>query len=99
MYSENGSSVLINQIFDRSSELSNVLVRNKTHVVDGVSKKESTYYVYGAGLNYEVTFNSDGTEAEVKSYHYDQVGSTVALTNGEGTITDRFSYDKRKWYC
>jgi len=29
----------------------------------------------------------------VRYYHYDQVGSTIALTNSSGDVTDRFSYD------
>jgi len=89
MYSEGNNPVSISYVYDRSGKLPNVLIRNKS--VSGSAK--STYYVYGAGLDYEVSFNADGTESEVRYYHYDQVGSTIALTDGSGNITDKFSYD------
>ena len=53
---------------------------------------QSTYYVYRAGLEYEVKITPDGQEA-VRYYHYDQVGSTVAMTDSAQAITDRFHYD------
>ena len=53
---------------------------------------QSTYYVYRAGLEYEVKITPDGREA-VRYYHYDQVGSTVAMTDSAQAITDRFHYD------
>lgn len=53
---------------------------------------QSTYYVYRAGLEYEVKITPDGQEA-VRYYHYDQVGSTVAMTDSAQSITDRFHYD------
>ncbi len=46
-----------------------------------------TRYVYGVGLVYEV--RQDGS---VRYYHYDQVGSTVALTDGTGAVTGRADY-------
>lgn len=46
-----------------------------------------TRYIYGAGLVYEV--RSDGS---VRYYHYDQVGSTVALTDSTGAVTGRADY-------
>ncbi len=45
-----------------------------------------TYYVYGLGLIGE---ERDG---EYKSYHYDLRGSTVALTDMDGVITDSIQY-------
>lgn len=42
----------------------------------------------GATLLYDVEATSDA----VTYYHYDQVGSTVALSNAAGAITDRVSY-------
>lgn len=47
----------------------------------------TTKYVYGRGLIGEETNNS------FKTYHFDYRGSTVALTNINGTITDTFEYD------
>jgi len=46
-----------------------------------------TRYVYGVGLVYEV--RQDGS---VRYYHYDQVGSTVALTDAAGAVTGRADY-------
>ncbi len=46
------------------------------------------YYVYGDGLLYSV----DGTTGESLFYHYDPVGSTVALSDLTGTVTDRYAY-------
>ena len=46
-----------------------------------------TKYVYGRGLIGEETGSSFTT------YHFDCRGSTVALTNASGVITDTFQYD------
>jgi len=46
-----------------------------------------TRYVYGIGLAYEV--RQDGS---TRQYHYDQVGSTLALTDGNGAVTGRADY-------
>ena len=46
----------------------------------------TTRYVWGLGLLYEVNGST------VKYYHADQVGSTVALTDGTGAVTDRVDY-------
>jgi RHS repeat-associated protein len=56
------------------------LVRTKA---DG----SKTYYVYGPGLLYEVDDAGNTT-----TYHYDSRGSTVALTSGSGTVSDRVEY-------
>ena len=46
-----------------------------------------TYYVYGVGLLYEVD------EAEnTKTYHFDQVGSTIARTNDTGAVIGTAEY-------
>jgi len=47
----------------------------------------TTYYVYGLGLLGQE--NPDGT---YQSYHYDLRGSTVALTDLTGKVTDRYQY-------
>ncbi len=46
-----------------------------------------TYYVYGLGLLYEAD-QSDAT----KTYHFDQVGSTIARTDGTGKLIGRAEY-------
>jgi RHS repeat-associated protein len=46
------------------------------------------YYVHGLGLVSRITPAGD-----VVYYHYDPVGSTVALTNAAANVTDRYAYD------
>ncbi|MDR0353784.1 MAG: DUF6531 domain-containing protein [Opitutaceae bacterium] len=46
----------------------------------------ATKYVWGLGLLYEETNNN------IKTYHADHLGSTVALANASGTVTDRWEY-------
>ncbi len=46
----------------------------------------TTKYVYGPGLLYEVTGST------VRYYHADSRGSTVALTDASGAVTDTFAY-------
>ncbi len=92
-FADEGVAVGYAYVYNRTSSSSEVLIRNKSVVRPGEETQVgSTYYIYGAGLEYEVTFDKDGNEA-VRYYHADQVGSTIALTDGGGVITDRYSYD------
>ena len=50
-----------------------------------------TKYVYGNGLIGEETCSE--LSCEFKTYHFDYRGSTVAITDMQGFITDRFKYD------
>ena len=50
----------------------------------------TNYYVYGLGLLYEVT--ETATNSYLRYYHYDYRGSTVALTDHESRVTDRYEY-------
>jgi len=50
----------------------------------------TNYYVYGLGLLYEVT--ETATNSYLRYYHYDYRGSTVALTDQIGNVTDLFEY-------
>src|ERR1017187_9249031 len=54
------------------------------------SPSPQNYYIYGAGLLYQVTETAASTNT--LSYHYDYRGSTVALTDNNGNVTDRFEY-------
>ena len=65
-------------VVDPNAALSRTLVRVKGGV--------TTYYVYGLGLLYEETAGA------TKTYHYDHLGSTLALTTDGLTVTDRWSY-------
>ena len=51
-----------------------------------------TLYVYGLGLLYEVNLSPGGTEINTRTYHYDYRGSTVALSDQTGNLTDRIQY-------
>lgn len=46
----------------------------------------TTKYVWGLGLLHE------DTSGTIKTYHADQLGSIVALTNSSGSVTDRWEY-------
>ncbi len=88
-------------VYDRSGDVNNVLIRIKkeSEIVQDSEGNQTytllstkyTYYVHGVGLSHEVEITSDAETP--KYYHYDQVGSTIALTDANGNPTDRFSYD------
>lgn len=69
-------------VVNPNAKLPQVLMRIKNGVTN--------YYIYGAGLLYQVTEAASGTN--VLTYHYDYRGSTVALTDTNGNITDRIEY-------
>ena len=50
----------------------------------------TNYYIYGVGLLYEVT--ETATATNTFTYHFDYRGSTIALTDGSGNVTDRMEY-------
>lgn len=70
-----------NYVIDSHGDaLPRVLVRTKP---DG----SVTRYIYGIGLLYEVDASDEATY-----YHFDQSGSTIALTDTAGAVTDRVEY-------
>jgi RHS repeat-associated protein len=75
----NGTNVAV-YVIDPSS--SQVLMR----ITGGVTN----YYVYGSGLLYEV--DETATTTTVLYYHTDIRGSTMALTDVNGNLTDQFEY-------
>ena len=87
-YDKNKILTQYRYVYNRVGDVHEVLMRVKLTNMTS----QSTYYVYGAGLAYEVKITPDGQEA-VRYYHYDQVGSTVAMTDSAQAITDRFHYD------
>ena len=50
----------------------------------------TNYYIYGAGLMYQIT--ETATATNTLTYHYDYRGSTIALSNDRGLVTDRIEY-------
>lgn len=77
----NGANVT-RLVVNPKAALSQVLMRTKAGVTN--------YYIYGLGLLYEIT--ETATSTNTATYHYDFRGSTVALTDGNGNVTDRVEY-------
>jgi len=65
-----------------NAALPQVLMRIKNGITN--------YYIYGAGLLYQITEAATGTNT--LTYHYDYRGSTVALSGDNGLVTDRIEY-------
>ena len=66
-------------VYNTNAKLSSMLMKT----TDG----RVTKYVYGRGLI------GEETNGVFKTYHFDYRGSTVAITDINGNITDRFEYD------
>jgi RHS repeat-associated protein len=60
--------------------------RSVMRITGGVTN----YYIYGAGLLYEI--DETPTTTNTAFYHYDCRGSTVTLTDGSGNPTDTIEY-------
>lgn len=73
---------VVNLALDRAGSLTKVIFEYDTN---GTS---AAYYVYGLGLSQRIT--SDG---QVTTYSFDIRGSTIALTDESGNITDAYAYD------
>jgi RHS repeat-associated protein len=48
----------------------------------------TTYYVYGLGLIAKIT-----PQNQAYYYHYDGLGSTIAITDSTGSIVNQYAYD------
>ncbi len=77
----NGASVT-RFVINPNAPLSQVLIR----INGGITN----YYIYGLGLQYEIT--ETATSTNTLTYHFDFRGSTVALTDNSGNVTDRIEY-------
>ncbi len=69
-------------VVNPNAKLPQVLMRIKNGVTN--------YYIYGAGLLYQIT--ATGTNTSTLTYHYDYRGSTIALSADSGLVTDRIEY-------
>ena len=87
-YTYNAESVRIRNLcseedttytYNTNAKLSQLLTKTTGGVV--------TKYVYGRGLIGEEANNT------FKTYHFDSRGSTIAITDASGNITDTFAYD------
>jgi RHS repeat-associated protein len=74
----NGSPVKTEYVVNPNAALSQVLMKTVGN--------EQTYYVYGIGLIGQETAGTYST------YHFDLRGSTVAITDANGKVTDRYQY-------
>jgi RHS repeat-associated protein len=68
---------------DKNASLDRLLVK---HNPDGTRN----YYVYGMGLLYES--KKTGSTEQTISYHFDQIGSTIARTDNTGNVLGRAEY-------
>ncbi len=78
IYGTNSTEYVVNP----NAKLPQVLMSIKSGVTN--------YYIYGAGLLYQVT--ETATATNTLTYHYDYRGSTIALTDDSGLVRDRFEY-------
>ncbi len=69
-------------VVNPNSKLPQVLMRIKNGVTN--------YYIYGAGLLYQIT--ETATATNTLTYHFDFRGSTIALSADNGLVTDRIEY-------
>ena len=76
------NSITTEFVVNPNTALSQVLMRIRSGVTN--------YYVYGAGLLYEVT--PTGGTNKILTYHHDYRGSTVAITDTNGAVTDQINY-------
>jgi len=77
-YGTNSIAYIVNP----NAKLPQVLLRIKNGVTN--------YYIYGAGLLYQIT--ETATATNTLTYHYDYRGSTIALSADNGLVTDRMEY-------
>ena len=80
--SANRSGVVTRYVLDRNSALAQVLAETDA------SGNVIYYYIYGLGL---VSRIDAGGNAQF--YHYDSRGSTIAMTDASGKITEAYAYD------
>jgi RHS repeat-associated protein len=67
-------------LINPEAELSQLLIRTD-------AQGNKTYYVYGIGL-----IGQEEANGTYKIYHFDSRGSTTAITDAQGSITDTFAY-------
>jgi len=76
------NSVETQYIVDPSGTLSNVLAQTNA------SGTITAYYVYGLGLISKIT-----PSGQAYYYHFDGIGSTIAITDVSGNIVNKYAYD------
>lgn len=79
---ENYGTNAITYVINPNAKLPQVLMRIKNGVTN--------YYIYGPDLLYQIT--ETATQTNTLTYHYDYRGSTIALSDDTGNVTDRIEY-------
>ena len=72
-------------VINTQPELSQIL-QSKTYEVDKEDTAKTTYYYYGKGLLAQE--NSNG----YLTYHFNNVGSTMVVTDADGEVTAKYNY-------
>ena len=70
-------------VLDQAAPLKNVLVQRASN---GTIER---YYIYAPGFGLVAHIDANGT---ARYYHGDHLGSTIALTDSSGNVTDQFNY-------
>lgn len=81
--SQTVSGTTTRYVLDTNKELTDVLMETNT------SNAPQRYYIYGLGL----IAQTDGSGTNPHYYHYNGIGSTVALTESSQNVTDAYVYD------
>ena len=76
------NGVTTKQIINPHAVLSQVLMET-----DNAGAPQA-WYVYGMGL-----IGREDAAGNYQTYHYDLRGSTIALTDAQGRVTDTYTYD------
>ena len=76
--SKTANDIKTSFVIDTSGALSRILTQETASV--------TTYYVYGTGL---ISQEQDGKELY---YHFNNIGSTEAVTDSDGTIVETYQY-------
>jgi RHS repeat-associated protein len=80
--SANRSGTVTRYVLDVNSPLTQILAETDS------GGNITAYYVYGLGLISKID-----AAGNAQYYHYDSRGSTIALTDSSGQITDAYAYD------
>lgn len=75
-------------VINSNTELSQVLKVTEYDLTKQDGANEVTSYVYGTGL-----LSQDSETTGYLTYHFNQVGSTTALTDQTGEVVQNYSYD------
>ena len=76
----------IEYVINTQPELSQVLQSTETKISENDNNGLTTYYFYGNGLT------AQDDDKDYLSYHFNNVGSTMAVTDAKGSVVETYSY-------